>query len=173
MNALHQYSLGHWWFEFDSYFFCVCCLCLCTREVGIIMLYFQRNSWVRLKEFRAWAQEWYLNWAETTGWNPSWVTSLLLRLRWAYWDMSLRQGWENWSHTCSALTQNILGRNVGVLWVSWRFLFVYFFLPGDIFYDDAVRGNLSSHAPLESKYLMFSYINYNSVLDSLEKRFIY
>lgn len=53
------------------------------------------------------------------------------------------------------------------------FVCLFFFFQVDIFYGDAVRGNLSSHAPLESKYLMFSYINCNSVLDSLEKRFIY
>lgn len=57
------------------------CLSLPIHEVRITALCFQRNSWAHLKEFRSWTQEWYLNWADTWGWKPSWVT-LVFCLGW-------------------------------------------------------------------------------------------
>ena len=69
------------------------CHCLGLRicEVGIIMLCFQGSSWVPLKEFRSWAQKWYLHWVETAGWNPSWVTSVFC-LGWGEHSKTCRSG---------------------------------------------------------------------------------
>lgn len=44
------------------------------------------------------------------------------------------------------------------------------FLPGAIFYCDAVCSNLGSRVPLEIQCLIFSYINYSSVLNSFRQK---
>lgn len=118
--------------------------------------------------------------------------SVLLQLRWAYWDRLLRWGRENWTHPCSVLTQNVLSRNVGwfvfcgIFWGDGLFFFLpgfwfggfisylwwgeLFFFQGAIFYCSALYSNLSSHVPLEIQCLIFSYINYSSVLDSFRQK---
>lgn len=45
-----------------------------------------------------------------------------------------------------------------------------FFFQGALFCCDAVCSNLSSHVPLEIQCLIFSYINYCSVLESFSQK---
>lgn len=88
--------------------------------------------------------------------------SVLLRLRWACWHVA-QMGLRKLKSYMVCINTKCPGQECGFCGIFWLFFF-----QGGILYGDEVHANLSSHAPLESKYLMLV-INCNLSWDSLGK----